>query len=791
MKKLFFVLGALIVMLSSCASPEERVAGFTKSGDALIEKGEPEKALLQYKNALQIDEGYLPALRGVVRGMEALESPGQIPSVLERIVELDKSDVASRVRLAKSLVLGGALLQAKDYIDQALEIEPRNANALAVSATVLLGLEDEAGAVSAAEKAIALDQSVTDAYAALAGEKLRNGDIEGAIEQLDRGIGKADELSLSLIKVQLYERLKDADSVVALFDRIISLSPEDEWLKRRYAYFLVAADRPAEAKRLFVELAESPASSDDAVIDLIKFENTINGPIAAEKLLQPFISEDPGRYPLRTFLANLKKAQNDTAGALKVLDSIAADAGQTPVGLEAKAQIADLYFTSGSRDKADGLVEEVLSQDARQASALVFRAKMAIVDGRLDDAISDLRTVLSDNPSSTSALTFLGQAHDLAGSGDLAEERYAEAFRASGGSVETGVTYAEFLLRRSNPNLAEEILATVLKQAPENLDAWRTLARARLQKADWIGAQEVADRIAELGGGDEFLGEIEGAALQGLNRFSESLDAFQRSHDAAPSSARPLVNLIRAYLATNRVADAIKFLESLTSRNPENTLASVLLAEAHSINDQPNLAEVVLQNARNENPDSTLIYQTLYRYYTSANRDDEAENLVDVASTRLPDNPTVLLLKADHLQRKLDFDAAISVYEQLAKLSPNSMMIANNLASLLSEHRNDPESLERARQIALRLRDSDVPEFKDTLGWIYFRTGDLPKGMDIIEDLVTDYPEIAIFRYHLGEIYLADGQLEAGQRELNKALSLSDQQTLISRDRIQEALDRS
>ena len=60
------------------------------------------------------------------------------------------------------------------------------------------------------------------------------------------------------------------------------------------------------------------------------------------------------------------------------------------------------------------------------------------------------------------------------------------------------------------------------------------------------------------------------------------------------------------------------------------------------------------------------------------------------------------------------FDAAISEYQGLLAKDPGSLIVANNLASLLADHRTDKASLDQAehwRQAckARRYRNSRIP----------------------------------------------------------------------------------
>ena len=101
------------------------------------------------------------------------------------------------------------------------------------------------------------------------------------------------------------------------------------------------------------------------------------------------------------------------------------------------------------------------------------------------------------------------------------------------------------------------------------------------------------------------------------------------------------------------------------------------------------------------------------------------------------------------------------------------MIVANNLASLLTDHRSDAASLDRAKTLALLLKNSQVPQFKDTLGWVAYQQKDYDAAIAYLEDAAAKLPNVALVRYHLGMSYLAAGQNAKATDEFNKARSLA------------------
>ena len=67
-------------------------------------------------------------------------------------------------------------------------------------------------------------------------------------------------------------------------------------------------------------------------------------------------------------------------------------------------------------------------------------------------------------------------------------------------------------------------------------------------------------------------------------------------------------------------------------------------------------------------------------------------------------------------------------------MNPNLWIAANNLAFLIGEHSSAEPELERALELAKQaniLRPED-PAIMDSLGWIYFKKGEIEKAREIV-----------------------------------------------------------
>ena len=148
------------------------------------------------------------------------------------------------------------------------------------------------------------------------------------------------------------------------------------------------------------------------------------------------------------------------------------------------------------------------------------------------------------------------------------------------------------------------------------------------------------------------------------------------------------------------------------------------------------------------------------------------------------------LLLALVLESAGRYDDAIAEYETMFKADPESTIVANNLASLLSERRGDAASLDRAYQIATRFRNSEVPQFLDTLGWIYYLRGEYPTALSLLKTAAEKLPNVGMVQYHLGMALKQLGQTDLAVASLQKAISLVPASSASDLERAHAALDQ-
>ena len=785
----FAVAGLLLV--AACDTPEEKVQNHYESGQALLKEGNLIKAKLEFRNALQINGKFVPALYALGLLEERDGKLQQARGLMSRVLDLEPKHYEASIKFGKFMLVAGQLDKALELSDTVMSIDGTTGAALAFRAAILYKLEDSQGAITNAKKALEVDPANIEAVAVLAAERIAAKDFQGAVAFLDQGLKLNEKnVTLNLIKIQALGALENNDQAEDVLKQLIEFYPEARGFKTALVRFYLRQKRVDEAEKIIRSIAEAAPDDLQANLDVVRFMNTLRGVEFAEKELK-LLAERGGKnvFPYQLALARLQFATGKREDAKKLLLDVIATAEADETKLEAKNRLAELQLADGKPDEAAKLVADILTADGQNADALMIRASMRMSNKKIDDAVSDLRTVLKGSPDSIRALMMLGGAHELNGSIELADDRMTGAFQASKFAPQVGLAYARFLMKNGAIDRAEDALIKVLIKSPRQIPALRALAQVRISRQNWLGAQEVADILTQLGDDKSVTSQIMGVALEGQEKVSQSISAFEKAQAATPDALRPMVALVRAYIRNGERDRAENFINSVLKATGKNLFAKILLAQLHALNGKLDLAEATFKEVISENPDNVVGYTTLASYYLTQQKVDEARNIVEQGLDRIAGNVSLGMLKANMLERDLDFSAALSEYEQLYKKSPNSEIVINNLASMLTEYSTDDVSINRAYELAKRFRGSNIPHFKDTLGWIQYRRGNFEEAASLLRDVVEKAPNLAIFRYHLGMAYRGNEQSSSAIRELERALELSKSQPLVQEEEVRKILE--
>jgi len=297
------------------------------------------------------------------------------------------------------------------------------------------------------------------------------------------------------------------------------------------------------------------------------------------------------------------------------------------------------------------------------------------------------------------------------------------------------LNYARMLVTEKQYGIAREQFALLLKQAPDNVDIAQAVAGLSLQMRDYRAAESQYRRVLELNPRNPDQIRIN------LGQVSERLSDFDgaRRWYASVTHGPLYMSAVSRFAGTlakqGRIDEARRHLQGIKAVDSRQR-TQLTLAEA-----------------------------TVLR---EANAFQEAFEFLDVAVSKFPGNIDLLYDYAMAAEKVDRLDVLESSLRKVIALQPSHAHAHNALGYTLADRNlRLPEAkslIETAHKLA-----PDDPFILDSLGWVYFRLGDLAQARRYLELAYAQRPDAEIAA-HLGEVLWAAGQRDLARQRWQEGL---------------------
>ena len=132
---------AIALLVGACTQdPNVQKQQYLERGISYQTEGKYNEAIIQLKNALQIDPKFVPALHAIGRAYRAKSWNVDAVKELQRVVDLEPANVAARVDLAQTYLDLDGWSAALEQADAIRRVAPDSVGELYVRGAALNGL---------------------------------------------------------------------------------------------------------------------------------------------------------------------------------------------------------------------------------------------------------------------------------------------------------------------------------------------------------------------------------------------------------------------------------------------------------------------------------------------------------------------------------------------------------------------------------------------------------------------------------------------------------------------------
>lgn len=388
-------------------------------------------------------------------------------------------------------------------------------------------------------------------------------------------------------------------------------------------------------------------------------------------------------------------------------------------------EMLHLYGRLGDEAGMENVLLKMVDQHPLDAGLRRRLGEAYARQGREADAAAQFEEALQLNPDDVETLLALTDLYRELGRSDSADALLERAVNVEASTAEELLSQASPLLSRAGRDpeairTVEKLLERALEMDPTNADALVMMGDLRLEQGDAEAAGVLLYRALEQNPRDPQIW------IQAAGAFLQSGD-----RDRAVSVADEGLQLFPGFVPLLRLSGHA-LLESYQNRRAVDRFEEAV----------------------------RII------------REDRSE-----AETELGDLLGALGLLHTRLE---DFDAADRAYEDAIASDPNNAGVLNNYAYSLAER---GIKLDRAEEMAIRATElePDVAAYLDTLGWVYFKRGDLQSARRWLLKAAEHRDATATVFEHLGDAHNALDESEAAREAWSQALELNPDNTSLVR----------
>lgn len=768
---LVFVL--VSIMLAGCGGAEERKGKYLEKAKNYIEQKNYAKAKIELKNVLQIDPKHSEAyyLFGLI-----LENNKELRKAFgnySKAIELDENNNAARVKLGYYYMLGNAIEKANEAMEIVLKANPNDVNGRMLKAELMIRKKDVVNGIKIVSNILDENPSNTEATLLLSSIYLKQNNKEKAINVLEKGAGNAKkDITIRSQLAQIYFNRKNYEKVENLLKEIISINPDLYEHRKMLAFVYTVQNKLDDAEKVLRDAIELEPEDIKRIVQLVTFTVKTRGIKEGEQVLKSFATNNPDSMPIQFAMAEFYEKTGKENLSKNHYKKIIEEKDKDLDGLRARINLAKMLLNQGNAEEAIAYLEEVLEKNPKDNEALLLKGRYAISTGKAETAINALRIVNRDQPESILVSQLLSAAHSLNKEPQLAKEVLQRTIEASNNNPKAIINYIEYLEKEGNQDEALSHLERLLKIAPNNTDALLKKAEIMARQAKYRDVEQIYKYIIKVAPAKHIGYQKLGQFYLGQKNYLAAIKQLEKSLSRSPNLLPSLAGIVKAYILMGDLNKAEKRVEKVLDKRPDSAIAHELMAEIFLEKKSYKLAETESYKAIKIKQQWNLPYETLATIYLRQNDRKQAVKILEEGLGKVykKDKFKILLRLAGEYQLAESFDKSRSSYEEVLKESPGNIIAANNLAAILIDNYNDDDARARAKELIKIIEPVKNMAIQDTLGWIYYRTGEIQKAIAVLENVVKSSPKVEIFNYHLGMAYYTNGNKEGAKRYLSVAL---------------------
>ncbi len=730
-----------VAVQSAWAAGDPKASRFYEDALTRYEKRDIPGAIIQLKNALQIDKNMLPVQVLLGKALLVNGEAAAAEVALNEALRLGVNRAEVVVALANAYVGQGKQRQMLDHPQFSPAGLPPTTQMqlMLVRASAMADLGDARGALSGIEAARAIDPRWPDTWIAEVSIRIRARQFPQAQTAVERALSLAPNSPEAWYQKGAVAHVQaDLKEAMAAYDKALQL----------------------DAKHVEARVARTGLRIDGA-----QFREA-DADVTELRRVAP--REPRGAY-MQALLAEREGKKEAVNKALSEVTNLI-----DPVPIEFiryRPQLLMLnglaHFGLGQRDKAKGYLESFQKIQGNSAVSKLL-AQLYLDEPDVARAVSVLEGYVAAQPADSHALTLLASAYMAQGRHNRATNLMQEALKSRDDpSFRTALGLS--LVGAKQTGLAKQELEQAWRKDPTQTRAGMALVNLYLRSGQATKAISVAESLVKQQPNNATWHNLLGMSRADANQLDTARASFDQALKLDPSLVATQLNLARLDIRTRAFDSAQSRIAAIVRADDKNADALLEMAVLAQQRGQPEEVQRWLDKANDaEGNKGTRAGLALVDFYLTLGRPVPAlEAAKRLAAKAAPDDLSALLAMTRALLANGDQAGARATLTSAARYAefdaPQQLQVAS-----LQLAANNPSGAAYSLDKALSGRPDYLPALA-LMAEVELRQGDTAGAEKRSRGIVDKHPKLAIGHSLLGDVALSRQQVSPAIEHFRRA----------------------
>ena len=771
--KHFLIMIITSMVLVGCGGAEERKAAYLEKAKISLKEGDLDKARIELKNVLQIDpkdaEAYFTLGKTFDRKKEYKKAFGNFLKAHE--IAPDNLEYHAKIGFYY-LILSGDIEKAAEVRDIILGKDGDDINGLLLKAGILLRQNNMADAEKIAQDIFSKQPDHVENAVFLSLIYLRSKKHDNCINVLKTAI-KHNPNNVDLLNklANVYFSYEKFDQAEKEYKDILERNPEIFSNHLQLATFYMQIGKADKAEVVLRKAVEVDEKDLERKLILVDFIQETKGNQTAIEELNILIAKNPEMFQLRMLLGKLYVDENNLLDAEAIYKSITSDFSNDLSDVKSRIALAYLYMKKENLEEAMRTIDEAYKISSNDTEVNFIKAKLLFVKKDYEGSVVLLRSVIKDEPDNIEAYILLSTAHNINGQEGQAREIINRAYDTNRTNLSVLIKLADYHAEYNNIIKLEKVVDNWLLIDPDNYEALSYKCSILNKRKMFSEVNVCASKLIELYP-DMPNGYLESVPYVLAEKGKQAvIGLLDQGYKEVSENSDILYALVSYQVSLKEFNAAISKVQSAIQDNGEVAELYLVLAKIQNESGSLNDAKESLVKAKDIRPDWDEPYLFLANIYMTEKKNQKAIKVLQQGIAEVRNDLNLSFGIAKIYEDLGNFEEAINIYDKAYDKYTGNVVLINNLAILLSEHRADENSLKRAKELADKLKNSEHALILDTVGWVYYKTGYFDEAVNVLKTVTEKEPGVAVYNYHLGMALYKIGDEDGAKIYLTRSLA--------------------